>query len=150
MCLSVLLPRGDINLPICLSVYLSVHPAGTTDFINGLPPPPSWQARVVVLMVVKWFGLSYKRKDHLWSKAWSAKCVQNWQIYPFPVDLPVDLNSNFGFLLLELIWADQLADLPPKDLPVNLNGNFSFLLLELIWTDQLADLPPSRSASGSG
>ena len=38
---------------------------------------------------------------------------------------------------------------PPVDLPVDLNGNFRFLLLELILTDQLADLPPSRSASGS-
>ena len=36
---------------------------------------------------------------------------------------------------------------PPVDLPVDLNGNFRFLLLELIWADQLADLPPHRSAS---
>ena len=35
-----------------------------------------------------------------------------WQIYP-PVDLPVDRNGNFRFLLSELILADQLADLPP-------------------------------------
>ena len=30
-----------------------------------------------------------------------------------PVNLPVDLNGNFRFLLFELILADQLADLPP-------------------------------------
>ena len=29
-----------------------------------------------------------------------------WHIYP-PIDLPVDLNGNFRFLLLELILADQ-------------------------------------------
>ena len=39
--------------------------------------------------------------------------------------------------------------IPPVDLPVDLNGNFRFLLLELTWADQLADLPPGRSASGS-
>ena len=37
----------------------------------------------------------------------------NWQIYSPQVDLPVHLNGNFRFLLLELIWADQLADLLP-------------------------------------
>ena len=43
--------------------------------------------------------------------------------------------------------CSKLADLPPLDLPVDLNGSFRFLLLELIWTDQLPDLSPSRSAS---
>ena len=45
---------------------------------------------------------------------------------------PVDLNGNFRFLLLQLIWADQLADVAPPqvDLPVDLNGNFKFLLSE--------------------
>ena len=28
------------------------------------------------------------------------------QIYPPPIDLPVDLNGNFRFLLLELVLAD--------------------------------------------
>ena len=41
-----------------------------------------------------------------------------------------------------LILADQVADLPPVDLPVDLNGNFRFLLFELILLDQVADLPP--------
>ena len=76
--------------------------------------------------------------------------------------------SNFTFLLLELILADQvarstplvqassgqecivadqvvdlLADLPPSsDILVVKNGNFIFLLLELIVADLLADLPP--------
>ena len=89
---------------------------------------------------------------------------------PPQVDLPVDLNGNFRFLLFKLIWADQLADLPPcrsasdwqfqistvrvhiadqlTDLPpynwhlVVKNGNFAFLLLEFILADQLPDLPP--------
>ena len=66
------------------------------------------------------------------------------------VDLPVDLNGNFKFLLFKLIMADQLADLTPGTLPVDLNGNFRFLLLEFIWADQLADLtPPGTSASAS-
>ena len=43
---------------------------------------------------------------------------------PPPVDLPVDLNGNLRFLLLEFIWADQLADIPSSDLPVDLKGNF--------------------------
>ena len=52
-------------------------------------------------------------------------------------------NGNFIFLLLELILADQLEDLPPSiDLPVDLNEDFRFLLLELILADQLADLSP--------
>ena len=73
----------------------------------------------------------------------------NWQIYP-QVDLPVDLNGNFRFLLLDLIWADQLAYLSPQvDQTVYLNGNLRFSLFELILEDQLADLPPGRSASGS-
>ena len=39
----------------------------------------------------------------------------------------------------------NLADLPPKDLPVHINGNFTFLVLQLIYADQLADLPPQLS-----
>ena len=31
-----------------------------------------------------------------------------------PVDLPVDVNGNFRFLLLELILADEVTDLPPS------------------------------------
>ena len=31
-----------------------------------------------------------------------------------PIDLPLDLNGNLRFFMLELIWADQLADLPPS------------------------------------
>ena len=46
--------------------------------------------------------------------------------------------------------CSKLADLPnPVDLPVDLNGNFRFLLFKLILADQLADLPRGRSASGS-
>ena len=36
--------------------------------------------------------------------------------------------------------CSKLANLPPRvDLPVDLNGNLRFLLLELILVDQLAD-----------
>ena len=45
------------------------------------------------------------------------------------------------FLLLELILADQLADLPPtpsSGILVVKNGNVTFLLLELILADQVA------------
>ena len=59
------------------------------------------------------------------------------------VDLPVDLIGNFRILMLKLIWADELADLPLLvDLPVA--GNFLFLLFKLIVADQLADVPPSN------
>ena len=53
-------------------------------------------------------------------------------------------NSNFTFLLLELILADQVADLftPWYWHLVVKNGNFTFLLLELILVDQVANLPP--------
>ena len=44
-------------------------------------------------------------------------------------------NCNFTLLLLEIILADQLADLPPP--LVVKNGDFTFLLLEII----MADLP---------
>ena len=47
-------------------------------------------------------------------------------------------NGNFTFLLLEIILADQLADLPPA--VVVKNGNFTLLLLELILGDAVADL----------
>ena len=44
--------------------------------------------------------------------------------------------------------CSKLADLPPQvDLPVDMNGNFRFLLLELKWADQLADLPPIEHKS---
>ena len=49
-------------------------------------------------------------------------------------------NGNFTFLLLEIILADELADLPPP--VVVKNGDFTFLLLEIILADQLANLPP--------
>ena len=45
-------------------------------------------------------------------------------------------NGNFTFLLLEIILADELADLLSP--VVVKNGDFTFLLLEII----LADLPP--------
>ena len=63
-------------------------------------------------------------------------------------------NGNLTFLLLELILADEVADLladlpPPCSLLVVKNGNLTFLLLELelILADEVADLledlPPS-------
>ena len=58
-------------------------------------------------------------------------------------------NGDFTFVLLELILADQLADLPSNTMHlVAKNDNFTFLLLELILTDQVADLPPAVASSG--
>ena len=61
-------------------------------------------------------------------------------------------NGNFTFLLLELILADLLADLPPWEWhQVVMNGDFTFLLLDLILADEVADLladlpqPPNSS-----
>ena len=76
-------------------------------------------------------------------------------------------KDNFTVLLLELILADQLADLPPvqassgqewhfhistvrahigrsppKSHLMVKKDNFTFLLLELILADHLAHLPP--------
>ena len=50
-------------------------------------------------------------------------------------------NGNFTFLLLEIMLADQMTDLPPPI--VVKNGDFTFLLLEIILADQLGDLLPS-------
>ena len=52
-------------------------------------------------------------------------------------------------LILELILADELADLshPPQTHLVVKNGNFTFLLLDLILADQLVDLSSQEQAS---
>ena len=57
---------------------------------------------------------------------------------------------NFTFLILELILADQLADLPPYKWSqvVVKNGNSTFLLLKLILADHLAGLTPVESSHG--
>ena len=52
--------------------------------------------------------------------------------------------------MLELILADQLADLPQYWHLVVKNGNFIFLLLELILADQVTDLPPHPLLASSG
>ena len=44
------------------------------------------------------------------------------------------------FLLLEVILADQLVDLPPSSGIYWSRMEMTFLLLELILADQLADL----------
>ena len=73
-----------------------------------------------------------------------------WQIYPHYCHLVVK-NCNFTFLLLELILADEvadlLADLPPLVVASSVkNGMLTSLLLEVILAhevaDPLADLPP--------
>ena len=80
-------------------------------------------------------------RDHI-GRSTGTPTPQYWHV--------VVKNGNFRFLLLGIILAYQLADLPPLvDLPVDLKGNFRFLLLELILADQLAVLPLTRSASGS-
>ena len=78
----------------------------------------------------------------------------NIQIYPQSTVDPshrhlVVMNGNFRFILLELILADQLADLPflQRHLVV-MNVDFRLLLLELILADQLADLPSIEASSG--
>ena len=59
-------------------------------------------------------------------------------------------NGNFTFLLLELILADHVADLPPQQMHLVVkNGNFTFLLLELILAGYVADLPFSRGIQWS-
>ena len=87
-------------------------------------------------------------------------------------------NGDFTLVLLELILADQVSDLPPVLVSsgqewqfhictvrahigrstgrstlqywhlVVKNGNFTFLLLELILIDQVADQPPVLASSG--
>ena len=66
-------------------------------------------------------------------------------------------NGNFTLLLLELILADEVADLladltPQYLLLVVKNGDLTFLLLDLILADEvadlLADLPPPVVATG--
>ena len=54
-----------------------------------------------------------------------------------------DLCNEHSKTSSTLYLADQLADLPHWywHLMVK-NGNFTFLLLELILADQVADLPP--------
>ena len=57
-------------------------------------------------------------------------------------------NGNFKFLLLKLIQADQVADLPLQYRHLmSKNGNFRFLLLKFIQADQLADLLPFLQVS---
>ena len=54
-------------------------------------------------------------------------------------------NGNFTFLLLELIMADEVADITPSPQYWHLvvkNGDLTFLLLELILADEVADLCP--------
>ena len=71
----------------------------------------------------------------------------NWQIYP-QVDLPVVLNGNFQIFTVQAhIGRSTGRSKPHIDLPVDMNGNFRFLLLELILADQLADLPPNPNTS---
>ena len=51
-------------------------------------------------------------------------------------------NDNFICVWLELIFADEVADLPPwyEHLVVKY-GDFTFVLLELIMADEVAGLP---------
>ena len=58
-------------------------------------------------------------------------------------------NDNFICVWLQLIFADEVAYLPPwYEHPVVKNGDFTILHLELILADELADLPPVVASSG--
>ena len=57
-------------------------------------------------------------------------------------------NDDFTFLLIELILADQVANLPQERHIVVKNDNFIFILLELILADHLTDLPLVEDSSG--
>ena len=76
-----------------------------------------------------------------------------WQIYPQYWHLVVK-NGNLTFLLLELILADEVADLPPPSTGIwcSRMAISTFLLLQLILEDEvadlLADLPPVMASSG--
>ena len=60
-------------------------------------------------------------------------------------------KGNFTFVLLELIFEDQLVDLPSQERHLLVkNANFTFLLLELLLEDQLVDLPPVEESCGLG
>ena len=78
-----------------------------------------------------------------------------WQIY-CRSNPPVEPSTGqemviSHFYLLEIILADEVADLPPPQYChlVVKNGNFTFLLLEFILADEvadlLADLPPGSA-----
>ena len=58
-------------------------------------------------------------------------------------------HGEFYISTIELILANQLADLPPIQVESSSvkSVNFTFLLLELILADQLADLPPPVQSS---
>ena len=86
-----------------------------------------------------------------------ASSGQEWQFEIYTVRVHIGPQgiqwsrmAIFRFILLELILANQLADLllPQRHLVVK-NGNFRFILLELILADQLADLPLSRGIQWS-
>ena len=68
--------------------------------------------------------------------------VGNFQLPDWSYMKQNDLCDEHSEMSGNSYLADLLVDLPPVDLPVDLNGNLRFLLLELILADQLADLPP--------
>ena len=77
----------------------------------------------------------------------------NWQMYPYPKQRHlVAKNGNFRLLLLQVIQADQLADLPPSSRGIQWtkNGNFRLLLLQVIQDNKInyTELPPPEASSG--
>ena len=90
--------RGPYNILRCDTV--AVHRILTVNFFRHILIGLTRSEKTSVMSTVKRPG------THIWQIC--------WQIYPPPVDLPVDLNGDFRFLLLEPILADQLADLPPS------------------------------------
>ena len=67
----------------------------------------------------------------------TAKCLGtyiwqiNWQIYPLYWHLVVK-NGNMTFLLLELIVADQLADLPPIECKASWDVYYGMYLAAIV------------------
>ena len=67
-------------------------------------------------------------KFYSWSSYWLMNWQILWQIFPFPIGLPMDLNGNFTLWAHIGRWSGRSPGTytnPPVDLPMELNGNFT-------------------------
>ena len=106
------------------------------------------QALILYLYLHGLLGLSYKWKN-LWCKAWNIKCVQNWQMY-LPGRSASGSEWHFQIFTVQAHigrWSGRST--PQYWHLVVKNGNFTFLLLQLILADEVADVlaDPSPSAT---